>query len=501
MSLERQYLFRHAMTRDAVYQLQTPSDRSEVHAVAFELLQKETNADSPEFDFEGNSEFYLHDSDSYAAELAEHALLAPASSNLDTAARHYLVRAAEYAELNFQNDRAEALWMKLAEQCEASSLPEVLRRAAQSANLAGHAQRSLDLLASALELAGESAVLRGKLFGDIGNRRREMGLSNEAEKAFEEAFKCHKSSGDERMKARTLSGLASLYQETGRVEQAEDTYKQAIDLHQQAADRKFIGVTRVNLGNLYVNTSRMREADACYTEALAQLELAGDTRTIGSLLVNMATMYSLTGRTKESIETYDRALKLTKESGNRKFEGVALGKMAGVLLEDNRTEEAEVAYQKSLSTLRDVGNARFEGVMLGNLARLYQRTERPDDAERLHRQALEIHERVGNRRSKGVTLTNLAGLLQESGRSKSALEAYEEALEIHRDVGNRRFEAIVHCDRALVYLLQSRMDDARTDWQAGRDTLLALDADDELARKTEEMRRLCNEKSLEPLDA
>ena len=40
MDAERAYLFRHALLRDAAYQLQLPGDRARLHAVAFEAIEE-----------------------------------------------------------------------------------------------------------------------------------------------------------------------------------------------------------------------------------------------------------------------------------------------------------------------------------------------------------------------------------------------------------------------------------------------------------------------------
>ena len=39
MLAESAYLFRHALLRDAAYQLQLPGDRARLHGIAFELIE------------------------------------------------------------------------------------------------------------------------------------------------------------------------------------------------------------------------------------------------------------------------------------------------------------------------------------------------------------------------------------------------------------------------------------------------------------------------------
>ena len=39
VNAETAYFFRHALTRDAAYQLQLPGDRAKLHALAFHLIE------------------------------------------------------------------------------------------------------------------------------------------------------------------------------------------------------------------------------------------------------------------------------------------------------------------------------------------------------------------------------------------------------------------------------------------------------------------------------
>ncbi|KAF0240274.1 MAG: hypothetical protein FD180_4996, partial [Planctomycetota bacterium] len=48
MFAERAYLFRHALLRDAAYQLQLPGDRARLHGLAFEAIEALAGGRPPE---------------------------------------------------------------------------------------------------------------------------------------------------------------------------------------------------------------------------------------------------------------------------------------------------------------------------------------------------------------------------------------------------------------------------------------------------------------------
>ena len=144
MHAETAYLFRHALLRDAAYQLQLPGDRARMHEIAFEVLEDFAGGRPPEPPgaAEENSAVTPHAADPFAFELATHARLARTAASadrtaMDAALRLYLRRGAEHSERVFQSEAAVSLWQQLAEVQQGVECAEALRRAAAAAHQAG----------------------------------------------------------------------------------------------------------------------------------------------------------------------------------------------------------------------------------------------------------------------------------------------------------------------------------------------------------------------------
>jgi hypothetical protein len=76
---ESAYLFRHALLRDAAWQLQLPRDRARLHALAFEITLAVSGGPPPEPPPLGPPEappLPAHPTDAVAQDLALHARLA-----------------------------------------------------------------------------------------------------------------------------------------------------------------------------------------------------------------------------------------------------------------------------------------------------------------------------------------------------------------------------------------------------------------------------------------
>ncbi|MCC6739532.1 MAG: hypothetical protein IT452_10850 [Planctomycetia bacterium] len=109
-SAEAHYLFRHAMLRDAAYQLQLPSDRCRLHACALEALESVLGGPPPDAPAGERitSESPPHPTDPFARELGEHARLA--GTRFREKLLVYLRRAAAFAVRVWRSDEAERLY-------------------------------------------------------------------------------------------------------------------------------------------------------------------------------------------------------------------------------------------------------------------------------------------------------------------------------------------------------------------------------------------------------
>ncbi|KAF0241901.1 MAG: hypothetical protein FD180_4191, partial [Planctomycetota bacterium] len=154
MHAEIAYLFRHALLRDAAYQLQLPGDRAQLHRMAFAALERVFGGRPPQpgaATARLSKGFEPHGSDAFALELSGHAGIAAekraGSVDLREARKLYLRRAAEHAERQVRHAEAVELW-------KASAALDSGRRRADSLYRAGYAALWTG------DLAGAEALLK-----------------------------------------------------------------------------------------------------------------------------------------------------------------------------------------------------------------------------------------------------------------------------------------------------------------------------------------------------
>jgi tetratricopeptide (TPR) repeat protein len=252
LSAETAYVFRHAILRDAAYQLQLPGDRGRLHGLALEVIEKLAGGRPPDparRDSGDEDSFRPHATDPFAQELAEHARLAPsdagtAGGGLSALRKTYLRRAAEHAGASYLNIEAQSLWQQVAGLATGPEKGESLRRAAAKARDAGRMAGAQQLLEDSLEIQREAGARRaeGAVLSDLATTYFLTGRLGPAEDTFRLALSIHREVGDPRSLGNSLIGLGNVQNQCGRMDQALQTFEQALGIFRDLGDRRIEGI-------------------------------------------------------------------------------------------------------------------------------------------------------------------------------------------------------------------------------------------------------------------
>jgi len=397
-SAETVYLFRHALLRDAAYQLQLPGDRARLHGLAFAVIEALCGGRAPEppsLENRSVREIPPWAGDGSAFELAEQARLAAEGGDggeFPALRILYLRRAAEYAQRHFQAEDALRCWRALAGLAAGAARGEALRRAGILAHQSGQAREGEQLLFQALvaQRDARNPSGEGDVLGDLAVLYRQTGRIEQAGRELERALALQRESGYRHGEAIILGNMGLLNMETGRMDLAREQFELALPLLLACGDRRSAGLVLSNIGILWQETGRPEEAARTFEEALAVHREVGDLRGEGMSLASLASVHETLGRHDESVRTNARALEIHRQVGNRRGEGVVLGNGAGKLLNEGRLAEACSGFVQALAIHREVGNRRFEGIHLGGYARCLLALGRTREAEEAGRGGCEI---------------------------------------------------------------------------------------------------------------
>ncbi len=342
VTAETAYLFRHALLRDAAYELQLPKARARLHLLAADILEAMPEAGTL-----------------LAREIADHLRLA-AVDKADRATRareeRFAALAAGHADASFKLLEAVVLWQRVAE-------------------------LSPDRKADALRHAGRAAL--------------QYGLPV-AESLLKSALKCADTERDERAKAHACGSMANLYQQIGRLDDALAYHERAIKISRDLGSREFEGVQVGNIANLYFRQGRLAEAEAAHESALAIHREQGNRKNEAVTLGNLAGVLQKLGRMEEAERLFEQSISLLKQSGELRSYAIAMANFGNFLADGMRLEQSRRVLTEALRLVRESGNHRFEGNVQGSLGLLYCMLGQPHEGMPRLALACAIHQEVQN---------------------------------------------------------------------------------------------------------
>ena len=414
MNAEDAYVFRHALLRDAAYQLQLPGDRARLHAAAFQVLEDGAGGRAPAAEPLDTAPPRCppHPTSAIAEELAGHARLAVPPGGDDGGAwgklrSLYLRRAAHHAEERGEPAAAARLWKEFAGTVAGRESAEALRAAGICLSAMGRLEPALETL--------------------------------------EEALRLHRAAGPGKFEGATLTNMATVLSDLGRIAAAESLLRQSRAILRDAGDPHLEATALGSLAAVYWNSGRVEEARAAYEEALVLHRRTGARRHEGSTLANLGSLLIMDdpGRAEQLL---GEALRIHRETGNRRFEGACLGYIAYLRARAYRDAEAEALYLETLGILREVQDRQTEGRMLGNLAQLHSEMGRSAEAVEEYGRAIAILRESGNRRWLGAHLCGLAIVHVRRGCREEAPAPWEEGRRILHEAGDEAERARLEGD-------------------------------------------------------
>ncbi|HEY1921039.1 MAG TPA: AAA family ATPase [Streptosporangiaceae bacterium] len=369
----RGYAFRHALTRDAVYEDMLPGERVRLHAAYGAALDRDPRLAGDDTAVPAALAYHW-----YAALDLPRAL--PAAID---AARHAQACYAP-AEALRHLERALEIWPRVddAEQRTGLDQAEVSRLAAEAAYRSGAVERSTTLLADALaELpAGSGPVRRALLLEQYAISQRDAGQPAAAARSLEQALALLPADSATRAHAVVLASQAGLLMRASDMKSAAEVAERAV------AEARAVGAKDVEADvalTLGVARSYSSTAQDGLTSLRSGVQLALDLDIPVTALrgyINLSDALELLGSHQEAVQAAREGLTLAEQSGLvRTLGSYLVGNQAEPLLRLGRWTEADRLTAEALSTLPE---GLFGATLQQLRAELAAMRGRYDDAAR-----------------------------------------------------------------------------------------------------------------------
>jgi tetratricopeptide (TPR) repeat protein/class 3 adenylate cyclase len=387
--IDTEYMFRHHMLSESVYQMQLRSRLRNLHHLAATALEKL---------YSGDKALFVHLA--YHYERAE---------SIDKAAE-YLKKAAVYAKESYHNaDALDAYQRLLDNRRKAGCLPpdleiEILLEQGEILQLLGDWARCQTVRERALQLAG--------------------------------------SLGEQSLLANVSYALALILGKRGDIEKSLQFYDQALPLYRALQDEKGIALLMMGKGDIYLNQGDYAAAGVCYAESLHVAESLGDARVMSIAKGNIGVVYLYKGEHEEAIDLHREALQIASEVGYKQGMAKSLGNMGNAYREMGKYREAMKCYEKDMALSRQMGDKRGMAAGYNNMGMIHVDLEKLEAAKESFEKKMTFSAELGDRQGIATGACNLGFVCMHTGDFTGAERYYLQQLKIAEELGDRELVAM-----------------------------------------------------------
>ncbi len=420
VNAEQAYMFRHALVREAAYQLQLPGDRARLHELAADALEAIHGAPAEcGVDLES---FTPTAADPFAEEICTHleaaltfkgkrarkeALLARAALHLRRAA-HHSVEQFRYMEAAERFERLATEFGALI-----PDAPLELLKAADAASRAFQPSRTRALCRRALRLARRNGNLRTA--------------------------------------CRALIALGRHFHHSGRGRRAAKVLDLALAMLRELRDNEGLMVATAARGALALDRDDFERAQTLLNEALQLARSQSHVRREGTALNNFAALHIEMSNPEKALEILETALDFNRRHANLRALAFTWTNIGSIHNSANRNAEAEAALGEALAIHQQIANYQHAGYALNLLGRICERTGRPLEARRNWLAAADCFAACGNAKFEGGTRCDAAIVLAQQGDPAQAKAEFARGIELVRQ----------DPDRGLVERMTAKFEQAR----------------------------------------
>ncbi|MFQ5448054.1 MAG: tetratricopeptide repeat protein, partial [Saprospiraceae bacterium] len=420
---ELRYIFRHALLREAVYDMQLNTRLKELHRLIAEAIEN----------------LYAGNLEQRYVDLVFHYEQAGVKSKL----RLYLQKGADYARAYFQNHQALHFYNKLLHLIEKENNHEerasILLKKGSILELIGQWEECEAIYREALAEARKSQ--KSELLGSVNNRLGYLlmlkGNYEEADEFLETAAAFFGSIHHNKGISKVYGNLGTLYFRQGKYEDAKLYFIRSIQLAQLYKHSASNAQIVATLGLTYMNLGKYEDGIRWQQSQLDLCKQVNDRQGMATLYVNMGIVYFEKGDYDEALECYQKGLALSEELGNKQLTSIAIGCIGNVFQHKGKFDLAMQHFERDLSLVEELGDPQGISIALGLIGELYSVMGEFDKAISYMQRNLSIGEELGYQKGVAKALNTLGDIYFYKKEYQTSLEYYDRSIEVTRSIGNK----------------------------------------------------------------
>jgi tetratricopeptide (TPR) repeat protein/class 3 adenylate cyclase len=420
---ELRYIFRHALLREAVYDMQLGTRLKELHRLIAEAVEN----------------LYAENLEQRYVDLVFHYELAGVESKL----RFYLLKAAGYARAYFQNHQALHFYNKLLDLTAHEETPEerakILLKKGSILELIGQWDECEAIYREALSVAKETAKseLLGRVNNLLGHLLMLKGNYEEADGFLETAAAFFGSIHNNHGTSKVYGNLGTLYFRQGKYEDAKLYFIRSIQLAQLYKHSPSNSQIVATLGLTYMNLGKYEDGIRWQQSQLDLCKQVNDRQGMATLYVNMGIVYFEKGDYDDALACYQKGLNFSEELGNKQLTSIAIGCIGNVFQRKGKFDLAMQHFERDLSLVEELGDPQGISIALGLIGELYSVMGEFDKAVEYMQRNLTIGEELGYQKGVAKALNTLGDIYFYKKEYETSLDYYDRSIAVTKSIGNK----------------------------------------------------------------
>ncbi len=420
---ELRYIFRHALLREAVYDMQLDTQLRTLHrliARAIENLYRDHLA-------EHYVDLLFH---------YEHA------GDIGQTER-YLEKAADHARDRYQNNQALSFYGRLGDILEdrgdMASHCRILLKQAGVWQLTGEWEACEAANRRALRQAGQvgDEKLLGMANSSLGYMLILRGKHQEARRYLDEAAVLFRSIQDGRGQAKVFGYLGTLHFRQGSYEEAKLYFTRSIQLSGEFGHISSNAQIVANLGLTYMNLGKYDEGIRWLERYLELCGQVQDRQGMAVLSTNLGIVHAEKGDYDAALKCYEKGLALSEELGDKQLTAIAIGCIGAIWQRKGDMDQARRHFERDLVLTEELGDRQGQAIAQGLLGELYAELGMFEEARRHLEVALEMSRSLSYAKGAAKALNVMGDLAHMEGDPHRAVGYYDEAIAVTRSIHNK----------------------------------------------------------------
>ena len=350
--MEMRYIFKHALIRESVYQMQLKSQLKKIHGIAAEIIEQ------------------LHNDEStYYYDLANHF---EKSENLDKTI-YYLKKSAEYFTGSYQNSLALLVYDKLLSIFQSLTDQEELIKFILKKNLllkvAGDYKQAEQEYLKVINLCRQinNSNLLAESYSYYAWILVLIGKTNQAVNYYQLAREIYENENNIQGISDVLGGLGNAYSMAADYDKAMEYYTEKLKIDREHNNRLGLAKTIGNIGIIHYYKKDNESAVINYQESLQYYRELNDVWSASKMLGNLGVIFSEQGQFQKALDNYYQALNIKNELGDKRGISTINGNIGNLYQYQGLYSKAVDYYHQSIKIKKELGDIRGICIVAGNL--------------------------------------------------------------------------------------------------------------------------------------